>query len=91
MPLEVARVAVADLADRERVDLVIVGPEAPLAAGVADLLNDRVRGERLGYLIDRANARLRALVDEGGLGKLYLGSACVRWFRHELVVELMGK
>jgi len=34
-------VAVADLADRERADLVVVGPEAPLAAGVADLLNDR--------------------------------------------------
>ena len=34
-------VAVADLADRERADLVVVGPEAPLAAGVVDLLHDR--------------------------------------------------
>ena len=35
--------AVADLADRERIDLTIVGPEAPLALGLADLLLARGR------------------------------------------------
>jgi phosphoribosylamine--glycine ligase len=33
----------ADLADAENVDLVVVGPEAPLVAGLADLLRDRGR------------------------------------------------
>ena len=32
--------AVVDLAKREAVDLVVVGPEAPLAAGLADALKD---------------------------------------------------
>jgi phosphoribosylamine--glycine ligase len=32
--------AVLDLATRENVDLVVVGPEAPLAAGVVDVLSD---------------------------------------------------
>ena len=36
---DVARVV--ELATAERVDLVVVGPEAPLAAGVADALRDR--------------------------------------------------
>src|SRR2546426_12198278 len=33
--------AVADLAQRERADLVVVGPEGPLAAGVVDALAAR--------------------------------------------------
>ncbi len=33
----------ADLADAENVDLVVVGPEAPLVAGLADLLQSRGR------------------------------------------------
>ncbi|HWI89435.1 MAG TPA: phosphoribosylamine--glycine ligase [Sphingomicrobium sp.] len=32
--------AVVELAKRERIDLVVVGPEAPLVAGVADALRD---------------------------------------------------
>jgi phosphoribosylamine--glycine ligase len=36
-------VKLADLADAEDVDLVVVGPEAPLVAGLADLLRDRGR------------------------------------------------
>jgi phosphoribosylamine--glycine ligase len=35
--------AVADLADRERIDLTVVGPEAPLALGLVDLLEARGR------------------------------------------------
>jgi phosphoribosylamine--glycine ligase len=34
---------IADLADAENVDLVVVGPEAPLVAGLADLLESRGR------------------------------------------------
>jgi phosphoribosylamine--glycine ligase len=34
---------IADLADAESVDLVVVGPEAPLVAGLADLLASRGR------------------------------------------------
>jgi phosphoribosylamine---glycine ligase len=34
-------VAVADLAERVAADLVVIGPEAPLVAGVADMLGDR--------------------------------------------------
>src|SRR3982751_1006703 len=36
-------VKLADLADQENVDLVVVGPEAPLVAGLADLLAARGR------------------------------------------------
>ena len=32
--------AVVDLANREAIDLVVVGPEAPLVAGVADIVRD---------------------------------------------------
>jgi phosphoribosylamine--glycine ligase len=35
--------ALAELADRERIDLTVVGPEAPLALGLADLLEARGR------------------------------------------------
>src|SRR3954468_19914063 len=38
-----AMVALADLADADNVDLVVVGPEAPLVDGLADLLRDRGR------------------------------------------------
>jgi phosphoribosylamine--glycine ligase len=38
-PTNVARIV--ELAGAERVDLVVVGPEAPLAAGVADALRER--------------------------------------------------
>lgn len=46
LPLETSRPqALLELADAEHVDLTIVGPEAPLAAGVADLF--AARGRRL--------------------------------------------
>jgi len=31
--------------------------------------------------------QLRALIDSGGLGRLYLGNACVRWFRPQSYYE----
>ncbi len=34
-------VAIADLAERERCDLVVIGPEAPLVAGAVDVLSRR--------------------------------------------------
>jgi phosphoribosylamine---glycine ligase len=37
-------VAIADLAERERIDLTVVGPEVPLALGVVDALEARGRG-----------------------------------------------
>jgi len=49
--------AIADLAVAERVDLVVVGPEAPLVAGLADAC--RARGLRV-YGPDAAGARLEA-------------------------------
>jgi phosphoribosylamine--glycine ligase len=50
-------VAVARLASRERFDLVVIGPEAPLAAGVADA----VRQAGIGVFgPDRAAARLES-------------------------------
>jgi phosphoribosylamine--glycine ligase len=47
--------AIADLADREAVDLTVVGPEAPLVAGLADEL--RTRGRAV-FGPSRAAARL---------------------------------
>src|SRR5260363_202009 len=39
------RGALADFADRQAVDFTVVGPEAPLAAGIVDLF--RARGLRI--------------------------------------------
>jgi len=47
--------AVADLADREEVDLTVVGPEAPLVAGLVDELQSRGRAA---FGPTRAAARL---------------------------------
>src|SRR3954464_1342015 len=44
VPVKAHEVAqLAALADRENVDLVVIGPEAPLVAGLADLLTARGR------------------------------------------------
>ena len=44
VPVKVDEVArLADLADSENVDLVVIGPEGPLVAGLADLLTARGR------------------------------------------------
>ena len=47
--------AIADLADRENVDLTVVGPEAPLVAGLVDELRSR---DRAAFGPTRAAARL---------------------------------
>ena len=42
VPIQVTDVAaIAALAERERIDLVVVGPEAPLVAGLVDVLRER--------------------------------------------------
>src|SRR5262245_43301194 len=44
VPVKADEIAkLADLADAENADLVVVGPEAPLVAGLADLLEARGR------------------------------------------------
>jgi predicted dehydrogenase len=49
------------------------------------------KGLRLGVVLqNRYNSpmqQVRRLVDEGGLGRLYLGNACVRWFRPQSYYE----
>lgn len=56
VPLEAGRpAAVLDLAAAERIDLTVIGPEAPLASGVADLF--AAHGRRL-FGPTRAAARL---------------------------------
>src|SRR5215469_6651601 len=42
VPLEVTQLAaIADLAEKERVDLTVVGPEVPLIEGVVDVFRRR--------------------------------------------------
>ncbi len=51
----------------------------------------RERGLRLGVVLqNRYNSpmqQVRRVVDEGRLGRLYLGSACVRWYRPQLYYD----
>ncbi|GIU99296.1 MAG: phosphoribosylamine--glycine ligase [Actinomycetota bacterium] len=72
VPLEPTDVdAVADLAEREGVDLVVVGPEAPLVAGLADAL--RARGVptfgpgRDGARLEGSKAWAKALCERHGI------------------------
>ncbi len=68
-PTDVA--AVADLAERRGVDLVVVGPEAPLVAGLADEL--RARGipvfgpGRAGARLEGSKAWAKALCERHGI------------------------
>lgn len=69
--------------------------EKPIALNLADA--DRMiqaaedAGKTLGVVLqNRYNEpmqKLRQLLDEDGLGKLYLGSACVRWYRPQSYYE----
>jgi predicted dehydrogenase len=69
--------------------------EKPIALNLTDA--DRMiglaseKGLMLGVVLqNRYNSpmqRLRQLIDAGGLGKLYLGNACVRWYRPQSYYE----
>jgi phosphoribosylamine--glycine ligase len=75
-------VAVADLADREGADLVVVGPEAPLAAGVGDLLRDRkvpVFGPtKAGARLETSKRFANAIMDRAGVP-----TGAAAWFSAE--------
>lgn len=65
------RTAVLQLAEKERIELVVVGPEAPLAAGVSDVL--RADGipvfgpSRSGARLESSKAFAKALMAEAGV------------------------
>lgn len=69
--------------------------EKPIALKLADadamIERARARDLRLGVVLqNRYNSpmqQLRRLIDGGGLGRLYLGNACVRWFRPQSYYE----
>jgi predicted dehydrogenase len=69
--------------------------EKPIAldlAGADRMINTaREMGLRLGVVLqNRYNSpvqQVRALIDQGRLGKLYLGSVCVRWYRPQSYYE----
>ncbi len=69
--------------------------EKPIALDLRDadrmIATAREAGLRLGVVLqNRYNSpvqQVRALVDKGRLGKLYLGSVCVRWYRPQSYYE----
>jgi predicted dehydrogenase len=69
--------------------------EKPIAITLADadqmIQVAREEGRALGVVLqNRYNhpmQQLRRLIDEGGLGRLYLGNACVRWYRPQSYYE----
>jgi len=69
--------------------------EKPIALDLADadrmIATARETGLKLGVVLqNRYNSpvqQVRALVDQGRLGKLYLGSVCVRWYRPQSYYE----
>lgn len=72
VPLDATDVqAVADLAERERVDLVVVGPEAPLVAGLADELRSRevpvVGPTKVGARLEGSKAWAKELCERSGI------------------------
>ncbi len=74
--------AVAELAAQERIDLVVVGPEAPLVAGVADGL--RAKGV-LVFGPDRAAARVEG---SKAFAKQIMQAAGVPTARYELFTDV---
>ncbi|MDG2306546.1 MAG: phosphoribosylamine--glycine ligase [Candidatus Binatia bacterium] len=70
--------ALADLAEREKVDLVVVGPEAPLTAGLVDELTRRgVRAfgpNQAGAELEASKAFTKGLLDEAGVSTAAYGT-----------------
>ena len=69
--------------------------EKPIALTLADadrmIARAREKGLKLAVVLqNRYNSpmqTLRRLIDEGGLGRLHLGAACVRWYRPQSYYE----
>jgi UDP-N-acetyl-2-amino-2-deoxyglucuronate dehydrogenase len=69
--------------------------EKPIALNLADadrmIATSREKGRSLGVVLqNRYNSpvqQVRRLLDEGKLGRLYLGNACVRWYRPQSYYE----
>ncbi|MCB9148575.1 MAG: Gfo/Idh/MocA family oxidoreductase [Caldilineaceae bacterium] len=69
--------------------------EKPIALTLADadrmIARAREKGLKLAVVLqNRYNSpmqTLRQLIDEGGLGRLHLGAACVRWYRPQSYYE----
>src|SRR5262249_44640940 len=63
--------AIADLAERERIDLTVVGPEAPLALGLVDALESRGRPvfgpSRAAAALESSKAFAKALFSRHGI------------------------
>jgi phosphoribosylamine---glycine ligase len=84
--------AVVDLAERERIDLTVVGPETPLAAGLVDALDARGRPafgpSRAAAALESSKAFAKALFARHGIPTARFGTfddpAAARAFVQEL-------
>ncbi|HEY7142497.1 MAG TPA: phosphoribosylamine--glycine ligase [Methylomirabilota bacterium] len=84
--------AIADLAERERIDLTVVGPEVPLALGVVDALEARGRRAfgptRAAAALESSKAFAKDLFDRHGIPTARFGTfddpGRARAFVHEL-------
>jgi UDP-N-acetyl-2-amino-2-deoxyglucuronate dehydrogenase len=84
---------------RVAIDALLAGKhvlvEKPLALSLADaermIATSQDTGRSLGVVLqNRYNSpmqQVRRLIDQGRLGKLYLGNACVRWYRPQAYYE----
>jgi phosphoribosylamine---glycine ligase len=70
------------LAERERIDLVVVGPEAPLVAGLADRLRDK------GLAVFGPGARAAALEGSKAFAKELMSRQGIPTARYRAVTEL---
>ncbi len=70
--------AIADLADRERIDLTVVGPEGPLALGLVDALEARGRPafgpSRAAAVLESSKAFAKALFARHGIPTARFGT-----------------
>lgn len=86
---------IADLATSQAVDLVVVGPEGPLIAGLADLLRSRgisVFGPGLeGSRLEGSKAFSKQLMEEAGIPTAGAGTFDDPLLAHEYVRSRPGK